>query len=101
MSAATAMEGINMIRQGLGTWIADCLGSGGKPPLALPTLPVALARAQSNLAWAKSCYNQATDADMADYAIYQMLAAESEYRYFLRKARSGIAEKADQQLRKD
>ena len=72
----------------LGQWLSGSVTSARKPPLDIPTLQGAAARARQNLAWAQNVYAQASDTLLVDYAIYQMLAAESEYRYFLRQARS-------------
>lgn len=65
--------------------------AGGLPPAApaLPSFFEQAVQARRDLLWAQNCFNSVTDARLLDYAMYQMLAAESKYSYFLGKLRAG------------
>lgn len=57
-------------------------------PIPKPSVLDGLRQARREFFWAQNYYSFVSDTNLIDYAIYQMLAAESKYVYFLKKARS-------------
>ncbi|MDD4600706.1 hypothetical protein SDC9_15156 [bioreactor metagenome] len=63
-------------------------GFGEKSPIgSLPTLPEVVEQAKQEWHYAQHLYNQVTDDDLIEYAIYLMKASEKKYIYLLKRAR--------------
>lgn len=62
-----------------------------KPTVSLPTLPVEIELARRDWLYAQRYYDEITDEDLIDYAIYFMKMCEKKYLYLLKKAkREGV-----------
>lgn len=68
--------------------IVDDFGLGGAPAPANPTFLELVEQARQDWLAAKSYFENVSDPDLVDHAIYLVEAAETKYMYLLRKARS-------------
>lgn len=75
--------------------------SPGTRPAPIPELQEAVERARRDWLQARSYFDNVTDPDLVDHAIYCVEAAEKKYVYLLKKARSeglrinfGVAEES-------
>lgn len=66
--------------------LGDC--SEEESTVTPPTLADALEEARQELLQAQRYYNQVTDDDLIEHAIYWIKASEKRYTYLLRKARN-------------
>lgn len=65
-------------------WMGFCTQ---KPNDSLPALPESIEQARQEWLYARHFYNQVTDADLIEHAIYQIKASETKYNYLLKRAK--------------
>lgn len=58
------------------------------PKTIIPSLLEELTQARRDFLWAQNYYNSVTDKNLLDFAMYQMLASQSKYTYFLKRIRA-------------
>ncbi|SDF63896.1 DUF2508 family protein [Sporolituus thermophilus] len=66
---------------------ADLLAAEKPEPKPLPPLPDVVEQARQEWLSAQNYYNNVSDSDLVDHAVYLMQAAEKKYMYLLKLAR--------------
>lgn len=85
---APSLEKITLTTKQLWERICGWAIDDAPRPVPVPTLVDQLHQAWQEFLIAQNFYNSVSDCNLLNYAMYQMLAAQNKYTYFLRKIRA-------------